>query len=139
MTKETFAAQLNGREYGNELESSEEKLAKDNGLVVVFGYSDDNTEFRGAIYEEVGSCDGAEIEFTKSGLFKDEEDDEVLAKYNAPVIFNKIEAVWAPKDEKGSVYASWIYKTEIPHVTFDIMEDGELFCRGIVFNLNDLK
>lgn len=139
MTKETLAAQLTGREIGNEIEPFEEKSAKENGLIVVFGYSDDNTEFRGAIEDEVGSYGGAKIEFTKSGIFRDEDDDEVLEKYSTKIPFNKIEAVWSPEDRNGSVYASWIYKTEIPHATFDIMEDGELFCRGIVFSINDLK
>lgn len=136
MTKEMLAEQLNGREYGNEIDAFEEKAAMDNGLIVVFGYSDDCTEFRGAIYEEAG---GGEIEFTKSGVFKDEEDTEVLEKYDNPITFNKIEAVWGPEDRKSNVYASWIYKTQIPHATFDIMEDGELYCRGIVFSITDLK
>ena len=33
---------------------------------------------------------------------------------------------------------SWSYLTDIPHKTFDIMEDGEIYCRGIVFSLDDL-
>lgn len=139
MTKETLAAQLTGREIGNELEPFEEKAAKGNGLIVVFGYSDDNTEFKGAIDEEVGSYGGTAIEFTKAGIFRDEDDDEVLEKHSAQVPFNKIEALWCPMDKKGNTQCSWAYKTEIPHATFDIMEDGELFCRGIVFSINDLK
>jgi hypothetical protein len=129
MTKETLAAQLTGREYGNEIDPLEEKDAKDNGLVVVFGYSDDGVEFKGAINEEVGGYGGATIEFTKAGIFRDEDDDEVLEKYSAQVPFNKIVATYSP----------WVFKTEIPHTTFDIMEDGELSCRGIVFSVNDLK
>lgn len=31
------------------------------------------------------------------------------------------------------------FTVEIPHETFDIFEDGEPFCRGIVFSVNDLK
>ena len=129
MTKETLAAQLTGREYGNEIEPLEEKSAKDNGLVVVFGYSDDGVEFKGAIDEEVGGYGGATIEFTKSGIFRDEDDDEVLERYGTIVQFNKIVANYAP----------WAFKTEIPHATFDIMDDGELSCKGIVFSINDLK
>lgn len=124
-----LAAQLTGREIGNELEPFEEKAAKDNGLVVVFGYSDDNVEFRGAIYEEVGAYGGATVEFTKAGIFRDEDDDDVLEKYGTAVLFNKVVAAYSP----------WTFTTEIPHETFDIMEDGELFCRGIVFSINDLK
>lgn len=33
----------------------------------------------------------------------------------------------------------WRFKTEIPHETFEIFEDGELFCVGIVFRLEDCK
>jgi hypothetical protein len=34
------------------------EYAKDNGLVIVFGASDDLVELRGAIHDEVGACDG---------------------------------------------------------------------------------
>jgi hypothetical protein len=44
-----------------------------------------------------------------------------------------IEVVW---DAEGY---SWIYETEIPHAVFDILEDGEKFCRGIVFDIRSLK
>jgi hypothetical protein len=47
----------------------------------------------------------------------------------------KIKAVWDPED----IDASWKIETEIPHETFDIMEDGELFCRGVVFHVDDVK
>ena len=49
MTKESLAALLNGREIGNEIEHGEAKAAKEHGLVVVYGYSDDGMEVRGAI------------------------------------------------------------------------------------------
>ena len=45
-----------------------------------------------------------------------------------------ITAVWCDP-ESG---ASWSYKTDIPHETFNIYEDGELFCIGIVFSIDDL-
>lgn len=136
MTKETFAELLTCREYGNEIERHEEQTAKENGLVVVFGYSDDYTEFRGAIYDELGS---GKHEFTKAGVFKHEDDVEVLEKYDNPVTFNKIKAVWNPKDDTGKAFASWAYETDIPHATFDILDEGMLYCRGIVFSINDLK
>jgi hypothetical protein len=46
-----------------------------------------------------------------------------------------VEAVWAPAELDGT---SWAYKTDIPHVTFDLMEEGAIYCRGIVFALSDL-
>lgn len=48
MTKEQMAALLNGREYGDEITRAEHQIARASGLVVVFGYSDDNMEVRGA-------------------------------------------------------------------------------------------
>ena len=48
-----FANKLNGRTYLNEITKEEEKIAKELGYVIVFGYSDDNTEFKGAIDDEI--------------------------------------------------------------------------------------
>ena len=106
MTIYEFAKQLNGGEYGNELTRSEEQEAKELGFVVVFGYSDDNAEFRGAIDDEVGCYNGGRI-------YENGED--------------YIDAVWCEGEY------SWTYNTNIPHATFDIYEDGEKYCRGIVF------
>ena len=44
-------------------------------------------------------------------------------------------AQWSPSTIPG---ASWLIKTEVPHVTFDIMEDGEVFCRGVVLSIADI-
>ena len=46
-----------------------------------------------------------------------------------------VEAVWT--DGTPGVPA-WTINTDIPHATFDIMEDGEVFSRGIVVNLSDI-
>ena len=43
-----------------------------------------------------------------------------------------IEALWDP----GDGY-SWRYATEIPHATFEIREDDQPYCQGIVFALNE--
>lgn len=56
MTLKEFAKMLDGREYGGEITKEEEALAKELGFVVVFGYSDDNAELRGAIDDETGYC-----------------------------------------------------------------------------------
>ena len=32
----------------------------------------------------------------------------------------------------------WSYETDIPHETFNIYEDGEVWCVGIVFSVEDL-
>ena len=138
-TPESFASLLHGREYGSEILPEETAIAKANGLVVVYGYSDDNCELNGAINDEVGCYGGGKIHILPSGKVYQEHDrdeEEVLEKYglldqvqNGAAFFT---AVWC--DSEGP---SWTYKAEFPHATFDIMEDGEVYGRGIVFRLAD--
>lgn len=137
MTNEMLAKELNGNEMHSEITGQQEKLAKESGLVVVFGYSDDNAELRGAINDEFSCYGGGAFYVNQDGLLAahDERGCECefcgyeAAKANA----RKIEAVW------GQDGYSWTYKTDIPHAGFDILEDGEKFCRGIVFSMADLK
>lgn len=126
-----FAIVLTGREYGKEITKEEEKLAKELGFVVVFGYSDDNAEFRGAIDDEVGCYEGGEIYLDSNGIYEECECEckySKLAKEKAKVI----EAIC------GKEYC-WEYKTNIPHAEFEIFEDGEKYCKGIVFNIKELN
>lgn len=127
MTKEQLAELLNGREYRNEITKEESIMAKDNGLVVVFGASEDLLEFRGAMYEEYGY----EAVFTKDGeIFEDCEDHCVhsqLARENA----NKIEGEYTAE--------GWKLSTEIPHAKFLIKEDEIVYGEGLVFEMKDLK
>jgi len=144
MTKEDFAFQLNGREIRNEIDETESTLAYTYNLIVIYGYSDDNMELRGAIDDEVGCYDGGTycIFKNKKGwqIKSEEEIQEMREKleedgFDFDIKTHEIEAVWSPEEPE----CSWMYKTEIPHATFDIMEDGELFCRGIVISTNDLN
>lgn len=139
LTKEQLAEDLCGNEYGNEITKEQEQQAKENGLVVVFGYSDDNMELRGALNEEFGCYEGGEIEFTKDGKQIYEDDMEILGKYNVVPNLNIIEAIWDQPFGENDVMCSFQYETDIPHSKFKIMEDGELYCVGIVFNLSDLS
>lgn len=138
MTKEELAALLNGREYGDEINPDQARIAKANGLVVVYGASDDLMEFEGAIRDEFGCYDGGTAIVDAEGLLRDWESvkkdgdkDEIARHLEREKTARTIEALWAP-DGKNM---SWAYKTEIPHATFDVMEDGEIYCRGIVFAL----
>jgi len=132
MTIKDFARILNGREYGSEIDKKEEEIAKLLGFVVVFGYSDDNTEFRGAINAEQDSWQGATFNVYPDGLIK-ECFDNCDAYQKAKEKCKTLKAVWCGKDDY-----SWSYETDIPHATFDIVKDGENYCEGIVFDLNNL-
>lgn len=134
MTTKEAAALLNGREYGNEMTLDEEKRFKAAGLVAVFGYSDDNCELRGAIDDEIGCYDGGVLSICPS---PDDEEAEVLRRFGvldmATKPKHKIEAV------RDSCGYSWMYRTDIPHDTFEILDDGKKYCRGIVFSVDDLQ
>lgn len=137
MTVQELASRLNGREYGNEMTLEERFIAKEFGLVVVFGASDDLMEFRGAIDDEVGCCEGGKAYVSPDGIWQDDYgcggDQQCEFLKNAKKKFVPIYALWAIEGY------SWIYDTEIPHETFEILEDGDKYCRGIVFSVEDLK
>lgn len=147
MTKEQLAAHLDGNDYRDEIGRELEKQAKEAGLVVVFGASDDLMEFRGAIYDEIGAGDetnavifkgkhGYDLCPAKREYIRDiEDDDAMLAALTAfKSGENQVKAQWCPTGFEGS----WLITTRLPHATFDVMEDDELYCRGLVFSVNDL-
>lgn len=129
-----LATELNGREYLKEISDAEANSAKRDGLVVVYGASDDLMEFRGAIHDEIGAYEGTVACLTKAGLVENDcEDDDCPHFKRAKQAASKIKAIWC--DEGGPC---WAYETAIPHATFEIVEDGEPYCRGIVFALEDV-
>lgn len=135
ITKEELADMINGREYSSEITNDERRLAKENHLVVVFGRGDDYMLLSGATNDEIPAWDGGTAYFNEHGLLLNECDDDNCPYYKR-LIANaaKVDAVWGPKDPD----CSWLMKSDIPHATFDIFEDGDLYCRGLVFNLKEL-
>ena len=125
---------LDGSEYGDEFSAQDIKYAKDNGAVIVFGASDDLVEFRGAIDDEMGCYGTGTIYFDRRGELRNLCRDDSCPYFNKTLSkANKIKAIW---DAEGY---SWVYELDIPHETFEILEDGEKYCRGIVFSIDDLK
>lgn len=134
MTPKELAQLLNGRQYGSEITKEEERQAKEDGLVVIFWYSDDNAEIRGAIHGEIDCYEGWELFFEKDGIFTNK-----CSESDCPYFFEalekakKVEAIW----EEDSY--TWTYKTDIPHETFDILDGEDKHCRGIVFQISSLQ
>ncbi len=139
MDREAAAAALNNNEYRDE--GSPELFAemKAAGLVAVFGYSDDLIEFRGAIDDEQDAGEHSTHSLNRDGLLVNDcsiKRCPYFAAVEARAPF--VEALW---DQDGF---SWIYKLTAPdgsaiqHETFVIVEDGEPYCRGIVFALADM-
>lgn len=134
-----IAAALHGMEYRTPIPKNIRDAAKEAGIVIVYGASDDLMEFDGAIRDEIGCYDGGSVFLDSGGLCRDfnelceSKDFEGLRKYFDGIGKRKmIEAIW------GRDGISWQYETDVPHEIFDIMEDGEVYCRGIVFRLGDI-
>lgn len=136
MTAKELAAMLNGREYSGVISNGEAQDVKEAGLIVAYGYSDDNVEFDGAIRDEVGACDGNTIYLTSAGILQNPDCDWDDCPYFAQERekAKTIKAVW--HDRGGPC---WTFETDIPHETFTINEDGEPFCEGIVFSMEHLR
>jgi len=133
-----LAAVLNGRQCGFEVTDEIRKRAKDDGLVIVYGASDDLVEFDGAIYDEVSAYEGKIVYLSKDGIFDscneyDERCDECKMYKNAIDKCKTIRAVWC-----GDAGYCWTFETAIPHVRFGIFENDQKFCRGIVFHISEL-
>ncbi len=145
-TKEELAARLNLVEYTNETEDAAIIAdAKESNLLIVFGASDDLCEFAGAFRDEAYCDNGRVIRFTRDGKIPDMEEvrgalkklkDELGFKPEIPELL-QIEAVWNSAMPDGRI-PSWRYKTALPHATFEVMEDGELYCVGLVIDLNEI-
>jgi len=133
MTMKDFANCLTGIEYPCCIPSDLTNIAKERGWVIVYGASDDLIEFDGAIVDEAGVYDGGEVKFDKEGFLPSFEDVEHNPKdcqkwLKRASNTTTIEALWC-KEERYS----WTYKIDRPHETFEVMEDDEHYCRGIVF------
>lgn len=124
ITTKDLASLLNGRKHMSEITKEEERLAKENGLVVLCGYSDDNMEFYGALREEISCFDGGSAYIKPTEISAEPNDGK------------EIEAIWCAQG-----CPCWTYKTDIPHETFNVYDNddsGELFCIGIVFSIKDI-
>jgi hypothetical protein len=148
MTKEEWAAHLSGREYPLTIARRDIENMQAYRIVVVYGRSDDLMEFSGAIDDEVGAYQGTTVYVDGVGLIPNFDDliadesidsdgtdqkDRLRNYFQREGCGREIEAIW-----DGGCGYSWTYKTTIPHATFDIMDDDETYCRGIVFSLDEL-
>lgn len=137
MTKEQLAEQLDGHEYGVGFTEQIVNEAKINGLVICYGASDDLMELEGAIRDEFNCYEGGTAKIDREGIlpaWEDVQDDEqdaekyFIRKRHA----RTIKVIW------GQGQYSFHYHTAIPHACFNIMEEGDFYCRAIVFLVDDL-
>jgi len=117
----------------------EEKQAKELGYVVVFGASDDLCEFREAIDDEIGAP--GTICFTETGIMEEPDcGDYEDCKYFqfSKSLCKTIKVSRCDPAMDVEKYGTWTYKTDITHETFAIMEDGEVYGQGLVFDIKSL-
>ena len=131
-----IAWMLDGMGYREEPYHDALMLAKDNNIVIVYGASDDLMEFRGAVSAELDAYEGTTIYMTRGGFVPEPDCDcdwakEWFAEKKKNAV--AIHALWCKAEDY-----SWTYETDIPHETFNIYDDGEPYCRGIVFCLDDM-
>lgn len=142
LTKEALAEKLNGMEYGDEIDTVLLKDAKAFRLLIVYGASDDLMEFDGFESDELNAYNGTTAHVDFLGLLPERnsfegdgsDDAELHNFFHRRERSKPIKAVW---HDIGPV--SWTFDTDIPHATFDILEDGRVYCRGIVIFLGDLE
>lgn len=131
MTAQELAAQLDARQIGQEITPDEAKDAAKNGLIVIYGASDDLCEIEGSIRDEVGCYDGGWLYLKKTHIYsRDCEDENCPHETKALDQYAHIEIKWNGSGEDFC----WKYKTDLPHATFDIYDDAEKYCRGIVIH-----
>lgn len=125
ITAKELAEKLNGRAYGDGFDDVKQRKAVWLLFTVHLMIS---WSLMGAIYDEGGCFDGGRVYFDRNGV--DQEGEERA---------NWIDAVWCDGMNRDGLPAAWTYKTDIPCEHFDIWEDGEIYCVGLVFSIEDLK
>jgi hypothetical protein len=135
MIAKEFAAKLSGRGYPFRLTPDEVGVAKVHGLVVCYGSSDDLLEFEGLINDEVGAYNGIErrIDVDAGELMVDMDHEDYCQKCYDMANKIAVRAEWCPVSVEG---ASWLITSDCENsAPFDIVEDGAIFCRGIVLGI----
>jgi hypothetical protein len=141
MSKEELAQQLDRSEYPFRVSKELAAAAKAAGLLIVYGASDDLMEFDGVFRDDVGAWDGTTAKIDAEGVFPNwydfchtEEGEAAYEKYflRKPKA-REITARWA---DEG--YSFTFDIPGVPYATFDVVEEGDNYCRGIVFSVADL-
>jgi hypothetical protein len=141
MTAKELATLLDGREYRQEITAAEEAQAKESGLLVIFAYSDDLIQFRGLIDDEVDAYNDIELYVNPNGSILQVEDgfddysDYIrhLQENNDNRLITHVK-IQFKKDLSGKDRIWQSITTDVPHETFKVTNEGELFVEGLVID-----
>lgn len=101
-------------------------------IVVIRGDSHGYIQFDGAVSNEFPD---EKYYFNSKGIIRNECNSNSCPYFEKHLNDAKY-FVESTQSEEGQYV--WEFNTNIPHVTFDILNDGEKYCRAIVFKLSDL-
>lgn len=128
-----LAAFLDGDQRLKVMGRMERRWAKESGLVAAFRAGGNYIEFCGAVNDEINLYEYNNVFFTKAGLLLNTCDDENCPHFERlKMAATPISIIW------GNDRYSFTIETAIPHATFDVLQEGEKYCRGIVFALSDV-
>ena len=138
VSKEEMARMLDGYEYECEYELPVNmcKIARDSGLVIVYGEPNDDSLIilEGAVRGEADLWRGGSIAFDGEAITEYQRDDYYPNFENIIDGWPHIESIYS--DLPGE--PTWVYDTDIPCSRFNLMENGAVYCVGIVFHVNDI-
>lgn len=123
---------LHGCEYGSEGSRDIFEQAKKDNLLVIFGYSDDSIMTEGIDQDQHYNKIILDADGQVHTADEDEFDAEDMLDANG-INYEVINAIFSPPDQQYT----FVYETEIPHDTFDVMEGSEKYCKGIVIDVSD--
>ncbi|MBQ8806584.1 MAG: hypothetical protein IJZ68_09100 [Bacteroidaceae bacterium] len=129
MNIKEFAENLGTRPTGDEVPYHMVCEAQHQRYLVIFGASDDLVEICGHHHYEFDAFRPTTLYVTRNRVYSSDEIHPTTAKpihveYSTPTATNP---------------ALWKLTTEIPHATYNIMDGDELFCKGLVIDLNNLE
>ena len=138
-TIQEIATMLNGIEYPCRIAKEITDMAKSINAVIIYGASDDLVEFEGAFQDEIGCYDGCDFCIDQHGLLplRDEISDDMALHnwFHRKETCKTVKVVWAP----SGLDASWLFKTDVQHAKFRIMDNNDLYCLGLVISLDNLE
>lgn len=154
-TIEDVAKVLDGNTYGDELKCDFdiEKICKDNNWVIMFPYSDDNVELRGAIDDEISAWEGINLKFYKEGdLYADPDEDNTYHKAletcciednkNPDVMCKWCDEKYDAETHKTYTWNYIVTNPKLPHIYFNIVdeddEEDSIWAKCVVIDLNEL-
>lgn len=128
ITAEELALSLNQHNLEEGFTKYIVNLARNSNLVIVSAIGDDTIVFSGALKDEFDLLHGGQIFVAKDNL-----EHILYTRQNEQKTRKKIEVFW---DKHNSF--KWKFLTLIKHSTYDLKKNGKNFCKGFVFNLNDI-